>query len=330
MLAVGDQLGEFGGQGAPLGGRERTDDADVVQHAAVVVQPQLQGAHGRAGLGLGVPAQPGDHAVRGARMLDLEHGPLAGHVVAAGGLGDHAVQPGAFEDPEPFGRGVRVVGDRRGAQSAVVQAEAGEQFAALGLRCAHEVAVVQREQVERDERGRCLLGEHPDAAGGRVDALAQRVPVQPVADLVAPDHHELPVEHRGPVELFGDRPQDFGEVPVQRPTGAGLQQHRLLGLRIGEHQAPETIPLRLEQQAALPGDAVDRAGQHRLHRWLHWQHRVLLAEFSGRVGGVLDPVAGGSPWASYPCPATRGRGTAPCRRVLPKRGARWCLPATTM
>ena len=54
-----------------------------------------------------VPAEPGDHAVRGALVLDLHHHPLVLAVRLVDGLGDHAVEPGALEAGEPVGRDAR-------------------------------------------------------------------------------------------------------------------------------------------------------------------------------------------------------------------------------
>ena len=55
--------------------RERRRDADVVQHAVIVVEAEQQRADGV--LAALVPAEAGDHAVGGARVLDLEHRALA-------------------------------------------------------------------------------------------------------------------------------------------------------------------------------------------------------------------------------------------------------------
>ena len=54
-----------------------------------------------------VPAVAGDHAVGGALVLDLEHGPLVGLVGAVQRLGDDAVEAGALELLEPVLRGRR-------------------------------------------------------------------------------------------------------------------------------------------------------------------------------------------------------------------------------
>ena len=66
-----------------------------------------------------------------------------------------------------------------------------EPVAALGLRQLEQRLVVEREQVERDEPRRRLLGEHVDARLGGVDSLAERVEVL-AAVLV--EEHDLAVE----------------------------------------------------------------------------------------------------------------------------------------
>ena len=48
-----------------------------------------------------VPAEAGDDAVGGARVLDLDHRALAGLVRAVSRLRDDAVEAGAFEAREP-------------------------------------------------------------------------------------------------------------------------------------------------------------------------------------------------------------------------------------
>jgi hypothetical protein len=103
-----------------------------------------------------------------------------------------------------------------------------------------------------------------------MDALAQRIPIQPVALGIVTDHDEFPVEHDRPVDVLGDRGHDLREVAVERFPGARLQQHRVVvAARVDEHQAAETVPLRFEEQALTPGDLRDGARQHRCDRWVH-------------------------------------------------------------
>src|SRR5436190_907532 len=83
-------------QRAPRRHRERRRHADVVKDTRVVVEAEQERADclGAALLGALVPAKAGDDAVGGARVLDLEHRPLAGLVARARRLGDDAVEAG--------------------------------------------------------------------------------------------------------------------------------------------------------------------------------------------------------------------------------------------
>ena len=95
MMGQGLELGQQ--FGAALDG-ERCHDADVVQIAVVVVQPEQQRSDPVA---VFVDAVAGDHAVGGALMLDLDQRALVGRVRVAQPLGDHAVEAGALELGEP-------------------------------------------------------------------------------------------------------------------------------------------------------------------------------------------------------------------------------------
>ena len=68
-----------------------------------------------------------------------------------------------------------------------------EQRPALAERRLHQVVVAEREHVERDELGRCLLGEHPHPRLGGVDALLEGVEVEALALGVGDD--DLTVDH---------------------------------------------------------------------------------------------------------------------------------------
>src|SRR5262245_39708166 len=62
------QRGQLGDELLPRGIRERRGDADVVEYTLVVVEAQEERADHRA-RALLVPAEAGDHAVRGALVL---------------------------------------------------------------------------------------------------------------------------------------------------------------------------------------------------------------------------------------------------------------------
>ena len=123
----------------------------------------------------------GDHAVGGPRVLDLEHDALVGLVGDRQRLGDHSVEAGALELGEPSLRSGQLGGrwgdvERRAGAGQRVD----KRGAALDERSPGVVVIAEGEQVERDERGRRLLGEHPHPRRGRVDALLQRLEVQAV------------------------------------------------------------------------------------------------------------------------------------------------------
>ena len=59
-------------------------------------------------------------------------------------------------------------------------------------RLAAEIVVTFREQVERDERRRRVLGQHRDTRGGGVDAQRQQVEVEAVVG----GDHDLTVDDR--------------------------------------------------------------------------------------------------------------------------------------
>jgi hypothetical protein len=159
---------------------------------------------------------PGHHAVGRPLVLDLEHDPPVRLVDARERLGDDPVQAGSLELLEPSLR-QRVVGGRRGQVEG--RGHAGQRIfqrrPALLERPFGVVVVAEGEQVERDEVGRCLTGEHVHPAGRRVDPLQQGLEVEPAAILAG--NHDLPVDHAPARELPGDRGHELGEIPGHRP-----------------------------------------------------------------------------------------------------------------
>ena len=160
--------------------RERSDDADVHEPAAIVVEAEQQRAH-RPRVGLVRPVA-GHHAVRRSDVLDLEHHPFVRLVGPLERLGDDAVEPRALELVEPPLRHLGIVGGRGEVDRRL---RAGQRLlehaASLAERLTGEVAVAEREQVERDEVRRGALGEQLDPALGRVDPLLQGLEVEPPA-----------------------------------------------------------------------------------------------------------------------------------------------------
>ena len=172
--------------------RERRGDADVVQRALVVVEPEQQRADQRAGALL-VPAEAGDHAVGGAHVLHLEHRALARLVGGVARLGDHAVEAGALEAVEPVarrprGRACRASGARGGAASrAPPRAARGAPPAAAPRRSSSPAA--SRSKATNDAG--VSAASFVDPRRRRVQAQLQRVEVEAARRR----DHDLAVDH---------------------------------------------------------------------------------------------------------------------------------------
>src|SRR5262249_6326229 len=91
--------------------REGGGDADVMQRAFVVEHAEEQRPDDAAPFL--VPAKAGDHAVRRADVLYLDHRAHSGLVDAVGRLRDDAVEAGAFEPIEPLAGEVAIACHRR-------------------------------------------------------------------------------------------------------------------------------------------------------------------------------------------------------------------------
>ena len=78
-----------------------------------------------------------------------------------------------------------------------------------------------------------LLGQHLDPARGRVDALRQRLPVQPDAATDLARHHDLAVEHTARRELVAQRLHQLGEVAAELLAVARLHDDLVA---VAEHQ----------------------------------------------------------------------------------------------
>ena len=218
-------------------------------------------------------------------MLDLEHHPLVGQVEHVGRLGDDAVEAGALEHPEPalgepLGVGRHGEVDRR--LDAVQRL--GQGGPALGEGTLHQRVVAEGEQVEGDERGRRLAGQQVDPGGGRVDALLQRLEVEPLALA----HHHLAVHHAALGELR-PRLDDLGEVAGHRALVAAAQ---LDLVAVAEDDRAEAVPLRLVDHAGRQDR--HRLGQHRPHGWHHGQvHAMKLAPLSRVAAEPRSPCLRG-------------------------------------
>src|SRR2546428_14194548 len=65
-----------------------------------------------------VPAESGNHAVRGAGVLDLEHRPLARLIGASRRLRNHTIESRAFETLQPVHCQLAIAGHRREVERA--------------------------------------------------------------------------------------------------------------------------------------------------------------------------------------------------------------------
>jgi hypothetical protein len=217
----------------------------VVQRAGVVVETEQQGAHGV--FAVLVPAKAGDDAVGAAHVLDLEHRALARLIRRRLELRDDTVETGAFELRQPtFSLGAVARDGREVQRRSRAAQQPLEPHAPFGLRQIHRRLAAGAEQVERDEARRRLLRELCDARRRGVDALLQRVEVEPVRR----HDHDLTVEHAALGQRVVQRPLELGEVAIQRLQVAALQQ-RLLGT--AKDDRPEAIPFRLEEKPGFDG-----------------------------------------------------------------------------
>ena len=265
---------------------ERRGDADVVQLAAVVEQSEQQRTDHRIPAVL-VPAESGDDAVGGARVLDLDHRPLARLVAAVVRLGHHAVQAGAFESRQPVDRGRAVAGHRRHMnRRRDVGERALERPPALGHRLAAQVLAVERQQIERHERGRRRLRELGDARCGRMQPQLQRVEVEPFRRR----DHDLAVDDAVGRKSGEQRVVQLGEVAIERPQVAALHEQVACPAK---HDRPEAVPFRLEKKRALFRQHVRQLREHGLDRGRDRKSRVShLAHDTGADDGPhLDASA---------------------------------------
>jgi hypothetical protein len=116
-----------------------------------------------------------DDAVDGSLALHLDHPALPGHVRRCGILCDDAVDATPREHGEPFGGDVRVARLRRREEiGRMIPQQLFEPRATFGERPRSEVVTIEREQVERNERGGRLTAQ-------LVDARRRRAPFQALA-----------------------------------------------------------------------------------------------------------------------------------------------------
>src|SRR6185437_8347630 len=205
----------------------------------------------------------GDHAVRGALVLDLEHDALVRLVGDGQRLGDHTVEPGSLELVEPALREAQI---RRGGGDVKRRTRTFQGIhqcgAAVGERPPAEVVIADGQQVEGDERRRRLLGQHPHPRIGRVDALLQCLEVEAVIG----GDDDLAVDHAALRQLGDRRGDQLGEIAGHRFFVAAAD---LDLIAVAEKDRPEAVPLRLIRRVRR--DRFHRFGQHRRNRRHHRQ-----------------------------------------------------------
>src|SRR5688572_10573836 len=239
-------------------GADRRAEADVVEQAPVVVEPEQQRADERA---VGAVTEAADDAVGRAHALDLDHAlTVAGLVGQVEALGDHPVERRA-DAGEPLARGLDVVGLGRQDDAVValevLAREVFEPRAPRGQRLGGErLAGLVGEEVEHDQRRRALDGELANAAGGGVDALEQVVERQPAVE----GDHDLAVEDEALRAQACERLDELGEVSRQRLP---LLRHQLDARAVAEDEAAEAVPLRFVLPAGVIGNLGDGERVHR-------------------------------------------------------------------
>jgi hypothetical protein len=237
-----------------LGG-ERRGDADVVERPIVVVEAEQERADHRPGTLL-VPAEAGDHAVGGARVLHLDHRALAGAIGRVEPLGHDPVEPGALEAMEPVLGESPVAGGRRQVHRRPrARQHLLEPLAPYRQRHVAQVLITQREQIPRHERGGRLRGQQLHPGLGGMDAQEQGLEVEPGR----PDDDDLAVDDAALGQRGAQRGDQLGEVPVHRLLVTALQEDLVA---VAEHQGPKAVPLRLELPSRPARQGVGGAGQH--------------------------------------------------------------------
>ena len=258
------------GQLDALGGLECGRHAHVLQRrmCAVfrgVVETQHHRAHPVARL---VNPISGHHHVHRVPMFHLDEAALVLLVGTCGRLGHHPVKPSPLKPGEPVAGNLRVVGDRRQVHGRGGAIEQGLQCAPpLRKRHGAQVELVECQQVEGHQRGRCLRRQPFDAAFRRVDPVAQHIEVQTVEG----EHDQLAVDDASLRQLGQDRIDQLWEVTGQRLLPSRCQLHLIA---VSKHQAAVAVPLGLVQQPLGLGHGRGGLGQHRLDRWHHRQLHV--------------------------------------------------------
>ena len=222
-----------------------------------------------------VPPVAGDDHVGGALVLDLQHRAGVGLVRRPERLGHDAVEPGALE---PAGTTARPRPGRwsSGSGGSGVRRPPAPPRAGPGApRTARPSATRRRAPAGRTRRTRPASSPPASAPGESAGWIRSwsfsNSSRSPMATKISPSS-DAPL---GQGRLH--RLDDLGEVAGQR---LGVAAGQLDLVAVAEHEAPEAVPLGLEDQPAVlgrVGDALHGLGEHRLdrrhHREIHPLHR---------------------------------------------------------
>ena len=122
------------------------------------------------------------------------------------------------------------------------------------------------QDVECGVERRRLRCEPCDAACRRMDALAERVEVEPIGRR----DHQLAIEHEGRDCKAFERRDDFRKIAVERLARLRLQRN--VSGRL-EDDAPEAVPFRFELPAGVIRQALRRFRFDRLEAGTYRQGR---------------------------------------------------------
>ena len=289
----------------------------MVQRALRVVEAEQQRAHERA-RPLLVPAEAGDHAVRGARVLHLHHRALARLVRRALVLGHHAVEPGALEAVEPLGRDRALAAAGREVDAAAGARQRSLQpLPALGLRHAtrrSSPSSASRSNATNDAGISAASFFTRDAAGAAASAERRSRARAAPAITISPST----TQRSG--RLACKNGLELGEVAVERLQVAALDVQPVV---VAEHDRAEAVPLRLEQPAVARRQLGRELREHRLDRRRDREARALRP--SAHAGAARRDAALGR----GPARVERVPGLVEVddqRRVIRRRWACPCAP----
>src|SRR4029079_59879 len=178
------------------------------------------------------------------------------------GLHHHPIEPGALEAAEPL-LGHGAIAGRRGQVDGWLRSGQGLLEAAPPLleREGTEVLVTDRQQVEGHERCRRLLGQLLVPRGGGVDAVEQRIEVEPPRT----GDDDLAIHHAALGERGAEGAEDLREVAGHRPLVPAPELH---ALAVAKDDGAEAVPLGLVDDVARRRELADQLREHRRDRRL--------------------------------------------------------------